>query len=263
MRLAAGIEYDGSRYGGWQAQMHDPNTLQAWIEEALSRIADHPIKVVCGGRTDTGVHASGQVVHFDTEAVRPAHGWVMGSNAHLPDDIALRWLQPVANDFHARFSALRRVYRYVILNRAYRPALLSRRVCFEYRPLDVALMAKAAGFLLGEHDFSAFRAVGCQARSAVRTLYRLDVSRQGELVILDIEANGFLRHMVRNIAGVLLAIGVGAQAVTWAREVLESRDRKMAGVTAEPWGLYLCRIDYPEKFAIPQCQRQIEISACL
>lgn len=252
MRIALGVEYDGSRYGGWQAQSHDPDTLQARVEAALSRVADHPVQVICGGRTDAGVHASGQVIHFDTAAVRPMHAWVMGGNSHLPPDIGLRWAQPVADDFHARFSARRRAYRYVILNRPYRPALLSRRVSFDYRPLDAERMAEAAKPLLGEHDFSSYRAVACQARSPVRTLYRLDVQRQGELIILDIEANGFLHHMVRNIAGVLMAIGAGERPLDWSREVLESRDRSAGGVTAQPWGLYLVRVEYPPEFGIPQ-----------
>jgi len=252
MRIAAGIEYDGSRYGGWQAQAHDPNTLQARVESALARVADHPVAVICGGRTDAGVHAGAQVIHFDTEAERPMHAWVMGSNAHLPDAIALRWAMPVSDAFHARYSALRRAYRYVILNRRYRPALLARRACFEHRPLAIEPMQQAANFLLGEHDFSSFRAAACQARSPVRTLERLEVRRQGELVVLEVEANGFLHHMVRNIAGVLLAIGAGEKPPAWAQEVLLACDRRAGGVTAQPWGLYLARIDYPSEFAIPQ-----------
>ncbi len=252
MRIALGVEYDGSRYRGWQAQQHDPLTVQAAVEQALSRIADHPVEVVCGGRTDAGVHGSGQVVHFDTDAVRPERAWLLGGNSHLPEDIAFRWVMPVADRFHARFSALRRAYRYVILNRDSRPALLSRKVTFDYRRLDAQRMAQAARHLVGEHDFSSYRAVACQARSPVRTLHRLDVSRQGDFILLDIEANGFLHHMVRNIAGVLLTIGAGEQGVDWSREVLEARDRSVGGVTAAPHGLYLVRIDYPEQFGIPQ-----------
>lgn len=252
MRIAAGIEYDGSRYGGWQAQAHDPNTLQAHVEAALSRVANHPVTVICGGRTDAGVHASAQVIHFDTAAERPMHAWVMGCNAQLPREIALRWAMPVSDAFHARYSALRRTYRYVILNRRYRPALLARRVCFEYRPLAIEPMQQAAHFLLGEHDFSSFRAAACQARSPVRTLKRLEVRRQGELVVLEVEANGFLHHMVRNIAGVLLSIGAGEKQPVWAQEVLLACDRRAGGVTAQPWGLYLAHIDYPPEFGIPQ-----------
>lgn len=252
MRIALGVEYDGSHYGGWQAQQHDPHTVQEVLQRALSKVAAHPVSVICGGRTDAGVHASGQVVHFDTDAMRPLRAWLMGGNSHLPPDVAIRWVQQVPDDFHARFSAQRRAYRYVILNRAARPALLSRRVTHEYRPLDAGRMAAAAQALIGEHDFSSYRAVACQAKSPVRTLYRLDVLRQGELVVLDVEANGFLHHMVRNIAGVLLAIGAGEQAVEWSAEVLAARDRTLGGITAAPHGLYLVRIDYPEAFDIPR-----------
>lgn len=252
MRIAAGIEYEGSRYGGWQVQRHDPHTIQARVQQALSRVANHPVEVTCGGRTDAGVHAIGQVVHFDTTADRTGHAWVMGSNAHLPADIALRWAQVVDDDFHARYSARRRSYRYVILNRPYRPALLSHHACFAYRPLNSAHMAEAATYLLGEHDFTSFRAAACQARSPLRTLYRLDVQREGDLVFLELEANGFLHHMVRNIAGVLMAIGAGEQAPEWAGRVLERRDRRAAGITASPSGLYLQHIDYPPEYGIPR-----------
>lgn len=251
MRIALGIEYDGSHYRGWQAQQHDACTVQATLERALSKVADQPIQVICGGRTDAGVHASGQVVHFDTSAERPMRAWMFGANANMPGDVVVRWAQPAAEDFHARFSAQRRAYRYVILNRQVRPALLSHKVSYDYRSLDAARMAAAARHLLGEHDFSSYRAVGCQARNPVRTLHRLDVRREGEFILLDVEANGFLHHMVRNIAGVLMAIGAGEQAVDWSREVLQARDRNVGGVTASPWGLYLVRIDYPEQFGIP------------
>lgn len=251
MRIALGIEYDGSHYRGWQVQQHDPCTVQAAVERALSKVADHPVAIVCGGRTDAGVHASGQVVHFDTTAERPMRGWMFGTNANMPGDVVVRWAQPVADDFHARFAALRRAYRYVILNRNVRPALQSRHVSFDYRELDAARMAEAAQHLIGEHDFSSYRAVACQARSPVRHVQRLEVKRQGEFITLDIEANGFLHHMVRNIAGVLMAIGAGERPVAWSREVLEARDRNVGGVTASPYGLYLVRIDYPEEFGIP------------
>ncbi len=252
MRIALGIEYDGSRYRGWQAQRHDERTVQATLERALSKVAAHPVQLICGGRTDAGVHAAGQVVHFDTTAQRPMRGWVFGTNANMPSEVVVRWAQPVTDDFHARFSALRRAYRYVILNREVRPALLARRVSYDYRTLDAERMATAAQYLIGEHDFSSYRAVACQARSPVRSVYRLDVERRAEFITIDVEANGFLHHMVRNIAGVLMTIGAGERPVEWSREVLLARDRNLGGVTASPYGLCLVRIDYPEAFGIPR-----------
>lgn len=250
MRIALGIEYDGSAYCGWQYQDHSPS-IQEKVEQALSRVANHAVRVVCAGRTDTGVHALGQVIHFDADVQRDAHSWVFGANANLPDDIRVVWAKQVSDDFHARFSALRRQYRYVIFNRQVRPAILSRRVSWEYRPLDVARMREAARYLIGEHDFSSYRALACQAKSPVRTLYRLEIAQQGELITLDLEANGFLHHMVRNIAGVLMRIGAGEAEVVWARQVLEHRDRTQGGVTASPDGLYLTGVVYPQAYDIP------------
>lgn len=251
MRIALGIEYDGSRYHGWQLQ-DGVTTVQACVEAALSRVADEPVRVVCAGRTDTGVHAAAQVVHFDTGAERTERSWVFGANANLPKDISVLWARPVPETFHARFKAERRRYRYVIFNRAVRPTFLQHRVSWEYRPLEAQRMAEAAVHLVGEHDFSSYRALACQAHSPVRTLYRLDVSREGELVLLDLEANGFLHHMVRNIAGVLMSIGAGEQPMAWSREVLEHRDRSLGGVTAPPFGLYLTGVDYPVEYALPR-----------
>lgn len=251
MRIALGIEYDGQPFCGWQYQDHSPSVQEA-VENALSFVAARPVQVVCAGRTDTGVHAACQIVHFDTEVERDAEAWIRGGNVNLPKSISILWAQPVAEDFHARFSAVRRRYRYVIFNRKVRPAILYGKVAFEYRPLAVELMQAAAAYLLGEHDFSAYRAMACQARSPVRTLYRLDVTRRDELVILDLEANGFLHHMVRNIAGVLMTIGAGERAPEWAREVLETRDRRLGGVTAPPGGLYFMEAIYPEHFGIPR-----------
>lgn len=251
MRIALGIEYDGSRYHGWQLQ-DGVTTVQACVEAGLSRVADEPIRVICAGRTDTGVHAACQVVHFDTRAERSSRSWVFGANANLPKDISVLWAQPVPDDFHARFKAERRRYRYVIFNRPVRPTFLQHRVTWEYRPLDPGRMSAAARHLLGEHDFSSYRALACQARSPVRTLYRLDVVPRGELVFLELEANGFLHHMVRNIAGVLMSIGAGEQPTHWTREVLELRDRTLGGVTAAPFGLYLTGVDYPAEYALPR-----------
>jgi len=251
MRIALGIEYDGRPYCGWQFQDHSPS-VQATVELALSSVADHPVRVTCAGRTDTGVHAAEQVVHFDTEAVRDDKAWVMGTNANLPKSVSVLWVKPVDDTFHARFSALRRRYRYVIFNRDVRPAFLAGRVAFCYRPLEVLLMQAAAQYLLGEHDFNAYRALACQAKSPVRTVYRLEVSRRDELILIDIEANAFLHHMVRNIAGVFMTIGAGEQEPVWAKQVLDGRDRSLGGVTAPPDGLYLMEVTYPEAFGIPR-----------
>jgi len=253
-RIALGVEYNGTPYCGWQYQDHSPS-VQLEVETALSKVANHPVRVICAGRTDTGVHATEQVIHFDSEAERTEHSWVFGANANLPDSVSILWARSVSEEFHARFSAVRRRYRYVIFNRRVRPALLARRAVWEYRPLDEKRMAVAAEYLLGEQDFSSYRAIGCQARSPVRTLNYLRVQRQGELVILDLEANAFLQHMVRNIAGVLMAIGAGEQAPDWANEILQHRDRTRGGVTAPPDGLYLTGVDYPDEFEIPTLSR--------
>lgn len=251
MRIALGLEYDGRAFRGWQVQ-ENTRTVQASVEAALARIAGHDLRVHCAGRTDAGVHACGQVVHFETDVQRPLRAWVLGANVHLPEDVAVLWAVPVEDDFHARFSATGRVYRYLILNRPSRPALFRGRAAWECRPLDAAAMGDAARHLLGEHDFSSFRAVGCQAKHPVRELRRLEVSRQGQWVCLEAEANGFLHHMVRNIAGVLMAVGAGKRPSDWVREVLERRDRRLGGVTAPADGLYLTRVEYPRRFALPE-----------
>ena len=251
MRIALGIEYDGRPYCGWQFQDHSPS-VQVVVEQALSNVAAHPVRVICAGRTDTGVHAAEQVVHFDTQAIRDDKAWVMGSNANLPKSVSVLWIRQVGASFHARFSAIRRRYRYVIFNRHVRPAFLGGRVAFCFRPLDETRMQAAAQYLLGEHDFNAYRAVACQAKSPVRTVYRLDVTRRDELILIDIEANAFLHHMVRNIAGVLMAIGAGEREVEWAKQVLDGRDRSLGGVTAPPDGLYLMAVTYPEAFGLPR-----------
>ncbi len=255
MRIALGVEYDGANFNGWQIQAQGQgHSVQGCVEQALAKVANHEVRTFCAGRTDSGVHATGQIIHFDSESVRKARGWVLGSNAHLPDDVAVIWAKPVSDAFHARFSAQRRRYRYVIYSRPVRPTFLARRVTWEYRTLDIERMQAAASYLLGEHDFSSFRAYACQAKSPVRTVHELKLSRsgeRGEFIMLDIEANAFLHHMVRNIVGVLSAIGAGEQPVEWAREVLEHRDRKLGGVTAPPYGLYLVGVEYPEEFGIP------------
>ena len=251
MRIALGIEYDGRPYCGWQYQDHSPS-VQATLEQALSSVAAQPIRVICAGRTDTGVHAAEQIVHFDTDVVRDEKAWIRGTNVNLPKSISVLWARNVSDTFHARFSAVRRRYRYVIFNRDIRPAFLAGRVAFEYRPLNEARMQEATQYLRGEHDFNAYRAVACQAKSPIRTVYRLDVTRQDELLLIDIEANAFLHHMVRNIAGVLMTIGAGEQAPQWAKQVLEGRDRSLGGVTGPPDGLYLMEVVYPEEFGLPR-----------
>ncbi len=250
MRYAIGVEYDGSGFYGWQTQRQEP-TVQASLESALAAVADHPVRVACAGRTDTGVHAICQVAHFDSEAERTPRSWILGANSNLPPGVCLLWVKPVDDDFHARFSALARSYRYVIANRWVRPSLDAGRVCWERRPLDAAAMREGAQALLGEHDFSAFRSAGCSANHPVREVQSLDVRRDGDRVVVDITANGFLYHMVRNIAGTLLKVGRGEQAVDWVREILEGRDRRLAGATASPDGLYFCAARYPERFGLP------------
>jgi tRNA pseudouridine38-40 synthase len=224
--------------------------VQAAVERALSFVAAHPVEVSCAGRTDAGVHAAWQVIHFDSGARRSQRSWLLGGNANLPAAVRMLQVQPVAADFHARFSARSRSYRYVILNREVPGALLRGRVTWERRPLQVERMQQGAGYLLGEHDFNAFRAVACQARSPVRTIHRLRVVRSGALVYLDIEANAFLHHMVRNIAGVLISVGCGERPAEWVGEVLAQRDRTRGGITAPADGLYLVGVNYPSCYAI-------------
>ena len=250
MRLAIGIEYDGSNYNGWQRQRVGRG-VQEVVEKAAAEVADESIEIVCAGRTDTGVHASGQVGHFDTQSRRSERGWLLGINSALPDDVNLRWIQPVSDDFHARFSALYRCYRYRILNRLVRSALQRQRCWWFHTPLDADAMHEAGQQLLGEHDFSAFRAAGCQARSAMRDVQYLSVKREGDWVILDVRANAFLQHMVRNITGTLVSVGSGQNPVSWVSDVLAGKDRKQGGITAPPQGLTLTEVAYPPDFRIP------------
>lgn len=252
MRLAACIEYDGSGFSGWQSQEGQAvRFVQTELEKALSRVADQKISVVCAGRTDAGVHATNQIIHFDTSAERQERSWILGGNVNLPDDIAVRWVIPVAEEFHARFSARSRSYRYIIDNRWIRPAILRNRVTWHRHELDIQSMQQGAEFLVGTHDFTSYRSLACQARNPVRDLQMLNIHRQGEFVIIDIRANAFLHHMVRNIAGVLMAIGSGEQKPDWAKQVLEARDRSLGGVTAPAAGLYLVNVAYPDEYKIP------------
>lgn len=250
MRIAFGVEYCGRHFQGWQRLKHG-RSVQACVESALAKVADHPVVTGCAGRTDSGVHARYQVIHIDTEAQRDPHGWVLGCNANLPADVSVLWAQPVADDFHARYSAIGRSYRYVILNRKARPGLMYGLVSWECRPLALEPMQDAAACLIGEHDFSGYRALACQSKSSVREVRQLRISRHGEFLAIDIEANAFLHHMVRNIAGVLMAIGMGKAPVNWTREILESRDRTAGGVTAPADGLYLADVHYPAASGLP------------
>jgi tRNA pseudouridine38-40 synthase len=250
MRVALGIEYDGTAYNGWQRQKTGTG-IQALVEEALSSVADESVEVICAGRTDTGVHASAQVVHFDSNAERSSRGWLLGVNTGLPDDINANWATFVDDEFHARFSATSRTYRYLILNRLVRSALFRHRAWWVYERLDEQAMREAGEFLLGEHDFSAFRAAGCQASTPVREIRSLQVSRSGDWLAVTVTANAFLQHMVRNITGLLVTIGKGDEKPAWTKSVLESRDRKEGGVAAPPHGLTLTDVEYPPRFKIP------------
>lgn len=250
-RIALGLEYDGTAFSGWQRQAHAAS-VQAAVERAVSRIADAPVMVTCAGRTDAGVHATGQVVHFDCDRERPERAWVRGVNSHLPPSVGVRWAARPGAEFHARFSATARRYRYVLLSDPLRPVLRRDRVAWTWKPLRLEPMQAASGCLLGEHDFSAFRAVACQAKHPVRTIHELSVTRQGDCLVLEIEANAFLHHMVRNIAGALLAVGAGERPVDWVAEILAGRDRTRAGITAPPGGLYLTAVRYPEHFHLPR-----------
>jgi tRNA pseudouridine38-40 synthase len=249
-RLAVGVEYDGTRYAGWQ-QQPGLTTIQDCLQRALSAVADQPVAVVGAGRTDAGVHAVAQVAHFDTTAGRPLRGWVLGANSHLPPDIAVNWAVEVAPSFHARHSALSRCYRYCILQRATRPAILRDRVCWLREPLDVPAMHEAAQALIGEHDFSSFRAVECQSATPMRRIVSVAVRADGPLVILEVTANAFLHHMVRNIAGTLIEVGTGERPPQSVADTLAARDRTRAGVTAPAGGLYLWHVAYPDSLPIP------------
>ena len=250
MRYAIGLEYDGSQFLGWQVQRQEP-TVQGCLEQALARVANQDVRVVCCGRTDTGVHALGQVAHFDSDAERGERDWVLGVNSHLPSGASVLWIRPVDDSFHARFSAFSRSYRYLVLNRWIRPALEARRMSWCRHPLDAAKMHAAAQALRGEHDFTSFRAGACQARHAVREIHEISVEREGDVVALEVTANGFLYHMVRNIAGSLLRVGMGEAPVDWPARLLEQRDRSKAAATASPEGLYFVRARYPEQYALP------------
>ena len=251
MRYAMALEYDGSPFMGWQK--HDTgDTIQAAVEKAVSFVADAPVEVVCSGRTDARVSARCQLVHFDSDAPRDARAWVLGTNTRLPDSIRALWMQPVPDDFHARYSARARRYRYSLLIRAVKPAINRQFLSWSREDLDATRMHEAAQKILGEQDFSAFRTVQCQAKHPNRNLHRLDVSREGDTIYFDVQANAFLHHMVRNLVGSLLLIGKGEQPVDWMKTLLVGRDRTVAGPTAPAEGLMFLGAMYPPEWGLPE-----------
>lgn len=250
-RVALAVEYRGTDFHGFQAQPNGVKTVQQVLEKALSKVANETITLVCAGRTDAGVHATNQVIHFDTTAKRSAKAWVMGTRPHLPDSVCVRWARDVSPQFHARFSALNRTYRYLISDAKTPSALLHDQITWSSRALDVDKMRVGAAALVGRHDFTSFRATQCQAKSPIRQIHYLHIVRRGDLVVLEVQANAFLHHMVRNIVGVLLSVGVGDKPAAWVGEVLAARDRSAGGVTSKPYGLYLVSVDFPGIFDLP------------
>jgi len=251
VRIALVLEYDGSRYCGWQSQPQGCS-IQDTLEATLSKIAQEKIRIITAGRTDTGVHALYQVVHFDTSAQRPVSAWIRGVNALLPNDIAILWAAEVSSEFHARYSAVERRYIYLLLNQPVRPGLNNNKVGWYHHPLQLEQMQSAGAILVGEHDFSAFRAAECQAKSPVRTITRLTISRQGNLFVFELCANAFLHHMVRNIIGCLVYIGKGKYSVEWMDALLDSRNRTYAAPTFSPAGLYLAGVKYDADWRMPE-----------
>jgi len=245
------LSYNGSSYHGWQAQKCGLSTIQQHVEAAVSKVADQLVKVICAGRTDKGVHSSYQVIHFDTSAKRNPRSWVFGTNANLPQGISISWAGAVGDSFHARFSAKSRRYQYIIFNHPIRPASFAGELTWCHEKLNAKLMHDAAQSLVGEHDFTSFRAVGCQAKSPIRTLEHLKVKRYSDVIVLDVKGNAFLHHMIRNIAGVLIDIGSGKMETSWCAEVLAAKDRTQGGVTASPKGLYLSDVEYSPEYQIP------------
>lgn len=261
-RVALGVSYDGSAFNGWQTQPHR-RTVQDTLEAALARFVGQPVPTVCAGRTDTGVHAASQVVHLDSPVRRTEEAWVRGVNAHLPSTVSVRWSRFVADDFHARFSAHARSYVYALLVDRVRSPLWAGKAGWSFYPLDVAAMQQAAACLLGEHDFSSFRAAECQAKSPVRTLHGLDIAQRGRFVVFSFRANAFLHHMVRNLVGALVYVGQGRQTPDWMSTVLSARDRRVAAPTFAPDGLYLTGVDYPDTFGLPELDASDEIRFAL
>jgi tRNA pseudouridine38-40 synthase len=251
-KIAIGLDFNGTHYRGWQTQQPSIASIQSTVEAALSKVANHPVLLHAAGRTDAGVHASGMVAHFETTAQRDNRSWLLGTNTNLPQDIAIRWVQPMPDEFHARFKAVARRYRYVIYNHPVRSSLLAGMVTWQHHALDLARMQAAARHLVGTHNFQSYRAVGCQSRNPVRHVHFLTLTQKGPLIVLDVQADGFLHHMVRNIVGVLMAIGQGKAEPAWAKEILDAEDRTLGGVTAPPDGLYFVDVHYPEPFVLPK-----------
>lgn len=250
-RVVLAVEYNGCLFHGFQKQKSAANTVQAALEKALSSVANEVVTVVCAGRTDAGVHATNQILHFDTLAQRPTTAWVSGVNSQLPDGVRVLWAQNISEDFHARFSATARTYRYLLYPSDVRPAILFQQLSWTQWRLDAEVMHEAAQVLVGEHDFSSFRAAQCQATSPVRTVNAVTVQQSGQLIICEISANAFLYHMVRNIIGALQEIGRGVKDKAWLAELLARRDRSLAPAMASATGLYLVQVDYPGKFSLP------------
>lgn len=251
-RIAIGLKYQGAAYCGWQKQANNNKTIQFEVERALSKVANEPISVVCAGRTDAGVHATCQIIHFDTQAKRSDYSWLMGVNSDLPDDVRVVWVKEVPDEFHARFDALERTYQYYICNRKIHSPFINDTVTWHGVPLDETRMQAAANHLIGTHDFNAYRASSCQAHSPVRTIKSLDVTRDGDFIVITVTANAFLHHMIRNIAGVLMLIGEGKRDVGWSLEILKGKDRTLSAKTARPKGLYLTSIVYDNSYNLPQ-----------
>lgn len=251
-RVVLAIEYNGCAFHGFQKQAHGIDTVQDNLERALSEVANEPITLICAGRTDAGVHATDQIIHFDTLSSRPLKAWTKGVNALLPDSVCVKWAMPVSPYFHARFSATSRTYRYLICCSPARPALGADQLTWERRSLNVDVMRQASQTLIGEHDFTSFRAVRCQAKNPIRRVHHIEILEQGDLLCVEIKANAFLHHMVRNIIGVLLEVGCGKESVEWVAQVLALKDRANAGTMAKPNGLHLVGVEYPEHFGLPQ-----------
>lgn len=256
MRVALGIEYDGKPWCGWQSQA-DGCGVQDQVENALSKVAGHAVRTHAAGRTDAGVHALAQVIHFDTVARRPISAWVRGVNAFLPGSIRVRWAHPVPEEFHARFSARQRSYQYVLVNQPVAPAILDGKAGWYHRPLDISAMQEAAGHLVGEHDFSAFRAAECQAKSPIKHLYQAEVDKIGDCLLFQFRASAFLHHQVRNMVGALVYVGSGRHGAQWMCNLLHERNRALAPPTFAAGGLYLVGVDYDAQWGLPECRRSL------